>query len=111
MTLMNGEPGGILLGKGFAWTIVVGLVSGGIWVGTTVTRLDQTTQELRATLAAIDRAKAQVDAEQALDIRAQSDRLRALEIAGASTRSTLEGMAADLRDIKATLGDLAKGRN
>ena len=111
MTFLNGEPGGLLLGKGFAWTLVVGLVSGGVWVGTTVTRLDQTTQELRATLAAMDRAKAQVDADQSLEIRAQSDRLRALEITGASTRSTLEGMAADLRDIKATLGDLAKGRN
>lgn len=111
MTLLNGEPGGIFLGRSLAWTIVVGLVTGGIWVGTTVTRLDQTTQELRATLAAMERANAQVDADQSLEIRAQSDRLRALEITGASTRSTLEGMAADLRDIKATLGDLAKGRN
>ncbi len=111
MTFLNGEPGGLLLGKSFAWTLVVGLVSGGIWVGTTVTRLDQTTQELRATLAAMDRAKAEVDTGQSAEIRAQSDRLRALEITGASTRSTLEGMAADLRDIKVTLGDLARARN
>jgi formyltetrahydrofolate synthetase len=110
MTFLNGEPGGLLLGKGFAWTIVVGLVSGGIWVGTTVTKLDQTTQELRATLAMMERATSQIDAAQGAEIRAQSDRLRALEITGASTGSTLSGMAADLRDIKTTLGDLVKGR-
>ncbi|MBI1218598.1 MAG: hypothetical protein GC186_08625 [Rhodobacteraceae bacterium] len=31
-------------------------MGGGIWVGTAVTRLDQTTQELRATPAAMERA-------------------------------------------------------
>lgn len=95
--MIENSDRGITLNKSLAWTVAVALVMGGLWVGTTVTRLGSATDQLIRELARTD-AELRTDRTAATAIEG---RVRALETLTTRQDARFDALSKSLDEVKA----------
>ena len=95
--MIENSDRGITLNKQLAWTVLSAMVLGGMWIGGTVTGLQNTTANLND---AIDETRQTIVAEKqsssALEIR-----IRDLEVASTRQNTRFDALTQSLEEVKA----------
>lgn len=93
---INNDDRGITLNKSLAWTMVVGLVAAGLWLGTE-------TASTRGMVENLSLQQSERHAETLAQRRETDVRLRALETSRATQDSELTALRRDLTDFRSEL--------
>lgn len=89
MQMIENSDRGITLNKTLAWTIGVGLILAGIYVGTQVATLSRGLDEMARTAVSATQSRAQLDS-----------RVNALEISAGQSRVQFDTLYKSLQEIK-----------
>lgn len=105
--MIENSDRGITLNKQLAWTILVALVLGSMWVGSTVTGLQNSTENLIKSLAEMS---AKIESEKATTANlvanerqfgaALEARIRALEVTSTRQDARFDALSRSLEEVK-----------
>ena len=97
---------GITLSKSLAWTLIVGLVTGGFWMGSSLTSLQTTVNHLtdKVLLVQADRVESRTQTRN--ELQNLQARMNAMEIQSVRSIEALSALTKSLARIEQTLSDI-----